>query len=554
MLLVYFFGGVTKINRDYLVDAQPLKLIMSNSPLAKVGGTAAEFMQNDFVAYFLSYSGLVYDLAIGVMLLCRRTRILGVVLTTIFHGTNHFFLFDDIGWYPLLGIIATTIFLEPDWPSRFGVWLRRPVIKRPDWKWFSVGFFTVPVVGVTLGWKLKSTAPWQSDRPASRWSTAVVVMLLIVSFLVPFDHYFIPGDVNWTGQGDFFSWRMKAVAKGSTRLLIKVDDQGRRPPDQLTYRDLDARHIRWRELPEFMVTYDPILGKRLVYNRMAGGRSNPLPEKDMVLRVTRLWQQRFGRTPQIIPPRPFSEIFEDVNRSLSDDERYRRVLGQLKALESVARQLQYNELSAFEFKKKLLTLQISLSTLLRDRQAQQLISNTLASAPPYWMPIPDIEQQPVAYIGDPLLWQGAKGKDLTRDHTSFSGLFEKWNYVWADFERFSHSNFLALPRTIAFEDRQGKSFWLWNQVHDLNRWQFEWIGKNPIACHRYVKFVATQWEEVYGFRPRIYVETAVWMNHHEVAPMIDESVDLASVPFHYWKKNAWILPHQSSVPDDPTVD
>src|SRR6185436_3235889 len=75
--------------------------------------------------YFLSYTGLIFDLGVGFLLLFRRTRLFAMACMMIFHATNHFLIFDDIGWFPLLGITTALIFLEPNWPERFWRWIKK---------------------------------------------------------------------------------------------------------------------------------------------------------------------------------------------------------------------------------------------------------------------------------------------------------------------------------------------------------------------------------------------------------------------------------------------
>ena len=69
----------------------------------------------------------------------------------LFHATNHLLIFDDIDWFPLVGISTALIFLEPDWPARFWNWLRKPRITAPEWNWFVGGAILMPVVGAFLG-------------------------------------------------------------------------------------------------------------------------------------------------------------------------------------------------------------------------------------------------------------------------------------------------------------------------------------------------------------------------------------------------------------------
>src|SRR6266436_3467508 len=76
-------------------------------------------LRSTWCAYFINYAGALFDLSVGFLLLFRRTRLVAMILLVLFHATNHFIIFDDIGWFPLVGITTAFIFLQPDWPERF---------------------------------------------------------------------------------------------------------------------------------------------------------------------------------------------------------------------------------------------------------------------------------------------------------------------------------------------------------------------------------------------------------------------------------------------------
>jgi hypothetical protein len=135
MFVVYFFGGVTKLDPDWLIDGSPMRSWLSDpatiAPLRsfvpeEILSSLSSWLSRPDVAVAAGWLGMLFDLAIGPMLLFRRTRILGMALAFCFHALNHTLIFDDIGLFPLLAFLATTIFLEPDWPSRLARWIQRP--------------------------------------------------------------------------------------------------------------------------------------------------------------------------------------------------------------------------------------------------------------------------------------------------------------------------------------------------------------------------------------------------------------------------------------------
>lgn len=129
LVIAYFYAGLAKLTTDWMLDAQPVRYFLSrpatHARLERLFGTGADGVLGSFVhgpglAYLLSWTGALFDLLVGPLLLLRSTRATALGLLVVFHATNHFLLFDDIGWFPLLGIASATIFLDPDWPVVLG--------------------------------------------------------------------------------------------------------------------------------------------------------------------------------------------------------------------------------------------------------------------------------------------------------------------------------------------------------------------------------------------------------------------------------------------------
>src|SRR5204863_3292539 len=133
-----------------------------------------------------------------------------------FHATNHLLIFDDIGWFPLVGILTALIFLDPDWPERFWIWLRHPRVAKPDRNWFVGGAVAVPILGAALGWKLRPSEPPLAGtvpHPLARTVMPFAVVWLLWQILMPIRHYFIAGDARFTYEGLSLSWRLKSEVR-----------------------------------------------------------------------------------------------------------------------------------------------------------------------------------------------------------------------------------------------------------------------------------------------------------------------------------------------------
>ncbi len=69
--VVYVFGAVAKLNPDWLLTAQPLRIWLGANVDTPIVGALFE---QAWVAYAFSYAGLLFDLSIVPLLLWRRTR------------------------------------------------------------------------------------------------------------------------------------------------------------------------------------------------------------------------------------------------------------------------------------------------------------------------------------------------------------------------------------------------------------------------------------------------------------------------------------------------
>src|SRR4029453_13130967 len=108
-----------------------------------------------------------------------------------------------------------------------------------------------------------------------------------------------------TYEGLSFSWRLKAdnhhafTAKMFVRdpMILSSDRTGHTQinwnewqGERVIYRRVSPGRIDWSLLPEIVVTLEPIVGERILYNPIAG---NPRTEAEARDRVTRLWQDLY---------------------------------------------------------------------------------------------------------------------------------------------------------------------------------------------------------------------------------------------------------------------
>ena len=118
--VVYLFAGIAKLNPDWLLHAQPLRIWLYNSgDLLLVG----PLLKEAWVAYAMSWAGAAFDLTIVGWLLWRRSRPIAYVVLVVFHLLT--WLLFPIGMFPWIMSAGALIFFAPDWPQRLLAGLRR---------------------------------------------------------------------------------------------------------------------------------------------------------------------------------------------------------------------------------------------------------------------------------------------------------------------------------------------------------------------------------------------------------------------------------------------
>ena len=189
--ILYFYGGVAKINGDWL-RGRPL-----NEWLADRGDDAmlGFILRQPWAPYFFSYSGMLLDLLVVPFLLWRRTRLIAFGCVVLFHLLNARIF--SIGIFPWLGIAATTLFLAPDWPRR--------------------------LISGPLGAAEPGPGMAKVSRPLQSAIMALIGVYLAVQMLVPLRHWLYPGVVHWTEEGHRFSWHMKLRDKSARAKFFALD-------------------------------------------------------------------------------------------------------------------------------------------------------------------------------------------------------------------------------------------------------------------------------------------------------------------------------------------
>ncbi|HYP98515.1 MAG TPA: HTTM domain-containing protein [Polyangiaceae bacterium] len=194
--VVYVFGGLAKLNADWLLHAEPLRIWLSaNAELPILG----PILNEPWAAFLFSWCGALFDLSVVPLLLFRKTRAPAYLLVLVFHVlTAQLF---RIGMFPWIMIANATIFWSPDWPRRLFARIARARAALPP-----------GVAGAPLG--------------ARAGSLAAVYMA--TQILLPLRSALYPGNTLWSEEGFRFAWRVMLIEKAGS-LEFEVEDRaGRR--------------------------------------------------------------------------------------------------------------------------------------------------------------------------------------------------------------------------------------------------------------------------------------------------------------------------------------
>lgn len=199
IMIVYFYGGIAKITYDWLVQCQPVRILLDNlSPEHFL----APVLKNDLAVYVFTYGGFLIDILAPLLLWSRTIRRWAIYPFIIFHLTNSR-VFSDIGIFPYLMLFALMLFYEAR---------DLPVLNR-----------LLPSDNGDT--KPKGSKPDNQDtKRGLQIVNYVMIPYFIVQLVFPFRGHFLPNQLDWTTIGNRFSWRMKVDTRQLEEIRFTVFD------------------------------------------------------------------------------------------------------------------------------------------------------------------------------------------------------------------------------------------------------------------------------------------------------------------------------------------
>ena len=218
VMLIY--AGLVKINADWLAG-QPLGLWFAERAdhLPVVGSV----LTTSGVSIGAAYAVVLLHVVGAPLLMLRRTRFVVFVLYVCFHLGNS--ILFHIGLFPWITLLGTLMFFDPDWPRQ----VAQRITSRDE---------------QTVSSKEKSSPVFDLKITTS----VFLAVFFIFQILFPLRYLLYPGNVSWTNEGHWFSWRMKLHDKrGDARFIVTDNVTGQRwevdPGDCLRPRQIQLMAV-----------------------------------------------------------------------------------------------------------------------------------------------------------------------------------------------------------------------------------------------------------------------------------------------------------------------
>jgi hypothetical protein len=233
--IVYFYAGLAKINSDWLLEAMPLKIWLPTNndlPIIKT------ILNQNWVHYAFSWSGMIYDLTIPFLLFYKPTRKFAFVLVVVFHILTR--MLFPIGVFPFVMIISSLVFFEPSFHEK--------ILQK------IAAFFKVNTE------VFKNNLQLETRKLSSKLIRGFLIAFIAFQLSFPFRYLLYPNELFWTEEGYRFSWRVMLMEKAGYTQFKVVDAKNKqeiRVNNSLFLTTFQEKQMSFQ--PDFILEYAHIL-------------------------------------------------------------------------------------------------------------------------------------------------------------------------------------------------------------------------------------------------------------------------------------------------------
>lgn len=196
--LVYVFGGIRKLNPDWL-RGEPIRTMLHTKAFEHP--VIGQWFFDERLVTAFAWGGLLLDLAIVPALLWRRTRLPAFIVALLFHLMNA--VLWDIDVFPWFMIGATLLFFPPDYPRRLVAMLRKRAYASPQ----------------------PDETPQRNHTPAQKTLAAVLAVYAVIQVVVPLRPFLYPGHPLEQPDLLLFSWNMMLRLNTTQARFVVVDNR-----------------------------------------------------------------------------------------------------------------------------------------------------------------------------------------------------------------------------------------------------------------------------------------------------------------------------------------
>ena len=187
--IVYFYAGLAKLNSDWLFEAMPLKIWLPNNSNLPIIGS---LLNENWVHYAFSWTGMIYDLSIPFLLLYKRTRLFAFVLVVVFHVLTK--ILFPIGVFPYVMIVSSLLFFNSNFHK-------------------NILQFVSKLFNFTFAVFENGKEKIKNFNFIYKTKIALVSCFIAFQVLFPFRYLLYPDELFWTEEGFRFSWRVMLMEK-----------------------------------------------------------------------------------------------------------------------------------------------------------------------------------------------------------------------------------------------------------------------------------------------------------------------------------------------------
>ena len=206
--IVFLFGAWAKVQKDWMVFAQPVQLWMDQRADWPIIGPV---VASTIAGYFIAWYGLLFDLSMAFALWFVPKKWYTLAAFAAFNLANS--VIFGIGLFPYMMLAALVIFFEPEW-FRKVYKAKFPYLGRlrPEEYQFRLMDF--------------SKIEWRYPESKKRLVLALMAVFFLIQIVMPLRRYVLyeGRDPGWTNRAHYFAWRMMLRSKGGVSVRFTIKD------------------------------------------------------------------------------------------------------------------------------------------------------------------------------------------------------------------------------------------------------------------------------------------------------------------------------------------